>query len=70
MYNTYIVPVCEISKSKVYNIKIVATSKKDCEDKIINRFSDYSDKIIYKEFIQDLDNPDILIGKIYDIEEL
>lgn len=70
MYNTYIIPVCEIPKSKVYNIKIVATSKEDCEDKIMNRFNRYSDKIVYKEFVNDLDNQDILIGKIYDIEEL
>lgn len=68
--NKYIIPVCNINKSKVYNLIIMATSHSDCEDKIIEKFSEYSESNDYDEFLDDLDRKDILIGQITDIEEL
>lgn len=68
--NKYIIPVCDINKSKVYNLTIMATSCSDCEDKIIEKFSKYSESDDYDEFLDDLDKKDILIGQITDIEEL
>jgi hypothetical protein len=68
--NKYIIPVCDINKSKVYNLTIMATSYSDCEDKIIEKFSKYSESDDYDEFLDDLDKNDILIGQITDIEEL
>lgn len=68
--NKYIIPVYDINKSKVYNLSIMATSYSDCEDKIIEKFSKYSESDDYDEFLDDLDKNDILIGQITDIEEL
>lgn len=68
--NKYIIPVCDINKSKVYNLSIMATSYSDCEDKIIEKFSKYSESDDYDEFLDDLDKNNILIGQITDIEEL
>lgn len=68
--NKYIIPVCKIQYSKVYNLKIMATSYHDCENKIMDKFSKYSTKDDYNEFLKDLDEQDILIGEITDIEEL
>lgn len=48
----------------------MATSYSDCEDKIIEKFSKYSESDDYDEFLDDLDKNDILIGQITDIEEL
>ena len=70
MYNIYIIPIYDISKSKVYNLKISAQSTKDCQEKIMDRFSEYSNSDDYREFVNDLDEQDILIGKITDIEEI
>lgn len=68
--NKYIIPVCNINESDIYNLVIVARSNSDCQDKIMEKFSDYSDSLEYHEFLSDLDKQDILIGKITDIEEL
>jgi len=68
--NKYIIPVCDINESEVYNLVINANSNSDCQDKIMDKFSDYSDSLEYHEFVSDLDQQDILIGKITDIEEL
>lgn len=68
--NKYIIPICNIPESKVYLITIFANSYEDCRDRIMEKFSDYSDSINYKDFANDLDKQDILIGKISDIEEL
>ena len=66
--NKYIIPICNISKSKVYNLIISARTYKDCQDKIMFKFdSDYDS---YHEFVKDMDNQDILIGEITDVEEL
>jgi len=68
--NKYIIPVCNIPDSEVYNLVINASSLSDCEDKIMEEFVDYSDALEYHDFLEDLDKQDILIGKISDIEEL
>lgn len=68
--NKYIIPVCNINKSEVYNLIIMATSYSDCEYKIMEKFSKYSENDDYNEFLDDLDKNDILIGQITDIEEL
>ena len=68
--NKYIIPICNIPKSKVYNLSIVANSYIDCQDRIMEKFIDYSVKDTYSEFLKDLDKQDILIGEITDIEEL
>lgn len=66
----YIVPICFISKSKVYNEEIIARSFNDCQDKLMDKFSEYSNEVFYQDFVKDLRNHKILIGKITDIEEL
>ena len=68
--NKYIIPVCNISNSKVYNLRIVAKSNADWQDKIMEKFADYSECDSYRDFIKDLNSQDILIGAITDIEEL
>lgn len=68
--NKYLIPVCNIPDSKVYNLIIYANSNSDCQDKIMDKFADYSDCFDYHDFIKDLDNQDILIGAITDLEEL
>jgi hypothetical protein len=68
--NKYIIPVCNIPDSEVYDLIINANSYSECQDKIMNKFLDYSEKDNYNDFIKDLDSQDILIGRIADIEEL
>lgn len=68
--NKYIIPIYNINKSEVYNLIIMATSYSDCEYKIMEKFSKYSEKDDYCEFLDDLDRNNILIGQITDIEEL
>ena len=68
--NKYIIPVCNIQESKVYNAIIIAHSSSACQDKLMDMFSKYSDKDNYRDFVKDLDEQDILIGKITDVEEL
>ncbi len=68
--NKYIIPICNLPKSKVYNAVIMANSLASCQDKLMEMFEDYSDSDEYHEFIKDLDKQDILIGRIVDIETL
>lgn len=68
--NKYIIPICNLRESKVYNAVVVANSNRACQEKLMNMFSDYSESDDYREFISDLDKQDILIGRITDIEEL
>lgn len=68
--NKYIIPICDIKESSVYNIVISATGIHDCEDKIMKTFSDYSTALEYNDFLNELDKQDILIGDIEDIESL
>lgn len=68
--NKYIIPVCNIPDSEVYNLVINARSYSECEDRIMEKFSEYSTNIDYHEFLKELDKQDVLIGEITDIEEL
>lgn len=68
--NKYIVPICDIRESFVYNKVITANSNISCQEKIMEMFSEYSDEDDWRKFLLDLDKNDILIGKITDIEEL
>ena len=68
--NKYIIPICNLPKSKVYNVIIMANSLASCQDKLMEMFEDYSDSDEYQEFIKDLDKQDILVGRIIDIETL
>lgn len=66
--NKYVIPICNIPDSKIYNLIINANSYNECQEKIMDKFEDYSDS--YQDFIKSMDDQDILIGKIEDIEEL
>lgn len=68
--NKYIIPICNLPKSKIYNAVIIANSISACQDKLMERFSKYSDSSEYSNFLDDLDDQDILIGDITDIETL
>lgn len=68
--NKYIIPICNLPKSKVYNAIIMANSLASCQDKLMEMFEDYSDSNDYQKFLKDLDDQDILIGRITDIETL
>lgn len=68
--NKYIIPICNISESKVYILTVIANSNATCQDKIMEKFANYSECDIYRDFVKDLDSQDILIGEITDIEEL
>lgn len=70
MINRYIVPICDINKNQIYNLIIPATSISDCQDKIMIKFSEYSESDEWKRFLKDLDVKDVMIGEINDIEEL
>ena len=41
--NKYIIPICNLPKSKIYNAVIIANSISACQDKLMERFSKYSD---------------------------
>lgn len=68
--NKYVIPICNWSKQKVYNIIIMSRSLSSCKEKIINMFQDYSESDDYDEFVNDLKKQNILIGEIKDIETL
>lgn len=68
--NKYIVPYCDIQKSKVDKHIIMATSFADCKEKLMLMYEDYSDSDDWDTFKDDLNNNDILIGRITDVEEL
>ncbi len=48
----------------------MANSLASCQDKLMEMFEDYSDSNDYQKFLKDLDDQDILIGRITDIETL
>ena len=68
--NKYVIPICNWSKQKVYNIIIMSRSLSSCKEKIINMFQNYSESDDYDEFVNDLKKQNILIGEITDIETL
>lgn len=68
--NKYIIPYCDIQKSKVDKHVIMATSLADCKEKLMLMYDDYSDSDDWETFKHDLRDQRILIGGITDIEEL
>lgn len=69
----YIIPVCFIEDDIVLNEVIVAKSILDCQDKLMEKYSEYleySSEFSYHDFVNELKDNNILIGKIIDIEEL
>lgn len=68
--NKYIIPVCFIEYDIVLNETIIAKSILDCQDKLMERYSDYSSEFSYRDFVNELKDNNILIGEITDIEEL
>ena len=68
--NEYIIPICNIPESKVYIEKIIAKSISDCQDKLMDKYNEYSGALDYQEFLDDLDSQDILIGTITELDEL
>jgi hypothetical protein len=67
--NKYLVPVCKIQSSKVYNLIIIAKSFEDCEEKVMEKFPNIEGDD-YESFLVNADKQDILIGSIKDVEEL
>lgn len=68
--NKYIIPVCFIEDDIVLNEVIVAKSILDCQDKLMERYLEYSSEFSYRDFVNELKDNNILIGEITDIEEL
>lgn len=68
--NKYIIPYCIIQDGFIGNRVINARSLQECKDKVIEIFGDYSDKDDWNDFLSELNEQDIIIGKITDIEEL
>lgn len=68
--NKYLIPICNLPENHIYILSISASSITNCEEKIMQHFWEYSDAIDYKEFLNELDNKDILIGEIVDIDTL
>lgn len=66
--NKYLVPILN---PKVHIIKtITANSLEHCHEIIMEKYSNYSDKINYQEFVLDCMEKGLDIGDIYDYDEL
>lgn len=72
--NKYIIPICNLISSEIKIKKISARSILDCQDKIIEYFSEKFDENFnddYKEFVNKINEQyDYAIGDIIDIETL
>ena len=69
--NKYIIPVCNIDNNDIWIEVIYATSIEDCQDKFMERYSDYASSTDWEEFLTDLFvDSDTIVGTIKDIEEL
>ena len=68
--NKYVIPICNIPDSNVFNIVILARSTIQCQEKIMEKYSDIVECDSWHEFVNAMDKKDILIGEITDIEEL
>lgn len=72
--NKYIIPICDIDRSKVWIKTILAKSNSACQEKLMTELIelyDMEDANSYREFVQLADSKyNILIGDIKDIEEL
>lgn len=71
--NKYIIPICDIQGGQVWIHTITAKTIKECQEKIMEELLeryDLEETITYQDFVDILDQNDILIGNIKDIEEL
>lgn len=74
MSNKYIIPVCDWEAGEVWNYVIIANSRQECEEKLASEIlSDYDfddNTVSYEDFVNYMNDNNILIGEIQDIEEL
>lgn len=71
--NKYIIPVCDLVEANIWLNKYSARSISECQDKIMQEFSDEYDEdfIDYRKFLDVMDKKyNIAIGEIIDIEIL
>lgn len=71
--NKYIIPVCDLVEANIWLNKYSARSISECQDKIMQEFSDKYDEdfIDYRKFLDVMDKKyNIAIGEIIDIEIL
>lgn len=71
--NRYIIPICDMYSEQIWIETISARSINECQEKImqsiINQYN-FDDYDSWNEFVQDMDDKEILIGEIKDIETL
>lgn len=68
--NKYIIPICNIPNSEIYNLTINANSVSECEEKLMSKLDKYSDALEWSDFVKECDSKDVLIGEIVDIETI
>lgn len=71
--NKYIIPVCDLVEATIWLNKYSARSISECQDKIMQEFSDIYDEdfVDYCKFLDVMDKKyNIAIGEITDIEIL
>ena len=73
--NKYIIPICDIDRSKVWTKTVIAKSNSACQEKLMAELIDLYDMedsaTSYREFVKLADsNYNILLGDIKDTEEL
>lgn len=72
--NKYIVPICDIQASGIWNQVILGRTHAECQEKLIRllleKYDFLEDCGDYREFVKMADKQDLLIGEIIDIEEL
>lgn len=72
--NKYIIPVCDLIDGNIDLYKILARNLNECQEKLMNSFSNYEgveNCANYREFLDLMDKEhNIAIGDITDIETL
>lgn len=71
--NEYIIPVCDLVSADIWNEKIYARSLSECEEKLMQKWSDKKDRDFsdYSEFLDIMDKEyNMAIGSIKDKEEI
>lgn len=68
--NKYVFSVCDLDTEKLQIKSLSAISLEDCKDEIMNMYNEYSDALEWDDFLDDLNDHNIIISQIKDIEEL
>lgn len=71
--NKYIVPIADLYAEQVWNEVFSARSISECQEKIIRSIIDqydFDEPNSWEDFIEDMNQREILIGEIKDIETL